>query len=59
MVIFPVYPVIVPAKANTKSAADPLNAPFAVSKVIAPVVAAFIVFNCATVGASVMVTVPV
>ena len=51
--------VTFPAKANTKSAALPLNAPFVTDKVISPVVAALIVFNCATLGASLIVTVPV
>ena len=37
--------VTVPAKASTKSAAVPLKAPFVTSNVIAPLVAAFIVFN--------------
>ena len=48
-----------PAKARTRFAAEPDNAPLVVLSVIAPVVSALIVTSCARVGASAMVTVPV
>ena len=54
----PVCSVTVPAKAKTRSAAVPDSAPFAVVKTISPDVPLLIVFNCATVGASLIVTVP-
>ena len=41
----PVCSVTVPANASAKSEDVPLKAPFVTSKVIAPVVAAFMVFN--------------
>ena len=59
MVILPVYSVIVPENANTKSDDVPLKAAFVTIKVIVPVVPAFIAFNSGTLGALVIVILPV
>ena len=49
MVISPVCVVIVPANADTRSPAVPVRLVLVVLKVIDPVVASLIAFNCATV----------
>ena len=59
IVTVPVCVVTVPAKARTKLAAEPDNAPLVVARVIAPEVPALMVTSCASVGASVIITVPV
>ena len=55
----PVCTVIVPSNAASKTAAVPDNAPSTSLRVIEPVLASLIVFNCPAVGSSVIITVPV